>query len=95
LYKGTSALPERFSDRLARRQWLDFIAWHHGALVDFAEQSLRALLRYFPPEKVRMKPGGSAGGVNPLAWGTYCRARGEFKTAFTGHEVILYRRGSK
>jgi len=48
--------------------------WYHGAIVDFAEQSLRALLKYFPPEKVRMKPGGSAGGVNPLAWGTYCPA---------------------
>src|SRR5207249_998301 len=39
-----------------------------------AEQSLRAVLKYFPPEKVRMKPGGSAGGVNPIPWGTYCPA---------------------
>ena len=28
-------------------------------------------LKYFPKEKVRIKPGGNAGGVNPIAWGTY------------------------
>jgi hypothetical protein len=56
----------------ARRRWLDFITWYHQAIIDFAEQSVRVVLKYFPPEKVRLKPGGSAGGVNPLAWGTYC-----------------------
>jgi hypothetical protein len=66
--------PETFSDPTSRRQWLDFITWYHQGIVDFAEQSLRALLKYFPARKVRMKPGGSAGGVNPLAWGTYCPA---------------------
>jgi hypothetical protein len=56
----------------ARRRWLDFITWYHQAIIDFAEQSVRVVLKYFPPEKVRLKPGGSAGGVNPLPWGTYC-----------------------
>src|SRR5204863_189543 len=34
--------------------------------------SIQTTLKYFPKEKVRTKPGGNAGGVNPLAWGTYC-----------------------
>ncbi|PWU18507.1 MAG: hypothetical protein C5B50_08970 [Verrucomicrobia bacterium] len=55
-----------------RRRWLDFIGWYHQAIIDFAEQSLRTVLKYFPPEKVRMKPGGNARGVNPISWGTYC-----------------------
>lgn len=64
------------SDRLPtatdRREWLDFIAWYHQAIIDFAEQSLKTVLKYFPAEKVRLKPGGNYGSVNPLPWGTYC-----------------------
>jgi len=55
-----------------RRRWLDFITWYHQALIDFAEKSVKVTLKYFPKEKVRTKPGGNAGGVNPIAWGTYC-----------------------
>src|SRR5438093_4464370 len=64
--------PEAFSEPQDKRRWLDFITWYHQAIIDFAEQSLRTVLKYFPPEKVRMKPGGNARGVNPIAWGTYC-----------------------
>src|SRR5688572_3818885 len=55
-----------------RRRWLDFITWYHQALIDFAEESVQVTLKHFPKEKVRTKPGGNAGGVNPIAWGTYC-----------------------
>ncbi|HEY3864355.1 MAG TPA: family 14 glycosylhydrolase [Verrucomicrobiae bacterium] len=64
--------PGAFPTPQARRRWLDFITWYDQAIIDFAGQSVRAALEYFPPEKVRAKPGGSAGGVNPLPWGTYC-----------------------
>jgi hypothetical protein len=64
--------PTAFPTPQDKRRWLDFITWYHQAIIDFAEQSLRTVLKYFPAEKVRMKPGGTAGGVNPLAWGTYC-----------------------
>lgn len=57
-----------------RRHWLDFITWYHQAMVDFAAHSIQVVLKYFPRDKVRTKPGGNAGGVNPLAWGTYCPA---------------------
>jgi hypothetical protein len=64
--------PDAFTSPGARRQWVDFITWYHQAIIDFAEQSIRTTLKYFPKEKVRTKPGGNAGGVNPIAWGTYC-----------------------
>jgi hypothetical protein len=64
--------PEAFPTPHQRRQWLDFITWYHQALIDFAEQSVKTTLKYFPASEVRLKPGGSAGGVNPIAWGTYC-----------------------
>jgi len=64
--------PAAFPTAAARRRWLDFIAWYHQAIIDFAEQSVRTVLNYYPPGKVRLKPGGNAGGVNPIAWGTYC-----------------------
>ncbi len=54
-----------------RRRWLDFVTWYHQALIDFAEKSVQVTLKHFPKEKVRTKPGGNAGGVNPIAWGTY------------------------
>jgi hypothetical protein len=64
--------PSAFPTPQAKRRWLDFITWYHQAIIDFAEQSVRSLLKYYPAEKIRLKPGGSAGGVNPIAWGTYC-----------------------
>jgi hypothetical protein len=64
--------PASFSTPQDKRRWLDFITWYHQAIIDFAEQSVRALLKYYPAEKIRLKPGGSAGGVNPISWGTYC-----------------------
>jgi hypothetical protein len=64
--------PKAFPMPRDKRRWLDFITWYHQAIIDFSEQSLRVVLKYFPAEKVRMKPGGSSGGINPLAYGTYC-----------------------
>lgn len=56
----------------AKRRWLDFITWYHQAIIDFTERSVQTVLKYFPADKVRLKPGGNARGVNPIAWGTYC-----------------------
>jgi hypothetical protein len=64
--------PAAFPTPQDKRRWLDFITWYHQAIIDFAEQSIRTVLKYFPAEKVRLKPGGTAAGVNPIAWGTYC-----------------------
>ncbi|HZV33038.1 MAG TPA: family 14 glycosylhydrolase [Verrucomicrobiae bacterium] len=64
--------PAAFPTAQDKRRWLDFIGWYHQAIIDFAEKSLQTVLKYFPAEKVRMKPGGNAGGVNPVSWGTYC-----------------------
>lgn len=69
---GVKPSPEAFKTALDRRRWLDFITWYHQAMIDFAERSIQVTLKYFPKEKVRTKPGGNAGGVNPIAWGTYC-----------------------
>jgi hypothetical protein len=66
------ASPSVFTTPEDRRRWLDFITWYHQAIIDFTENSVKALLKYYPHEKVRTKPGGSAGGVNPIPWGTYC-----------------------
>ena len=65
---------EAFPTGQDKKRWLDFITWYHQAIVDFAGQSLKTVLKYFPAEKVRMKPGGNYGSVNPLPWGTYCPA---------------------
>jgi hypothetical protein len=64
--------PEAFNTPGNRQRWDDFITWYHQAIIDFAEQSIQTVLKYFPKEKVRCAPGGNAGGVNPIAWGTYC-----------------------
>jgi hypothetical protein len=64
--------PEVFASASDKRRWLDFVGWYHQAIIDFAERSIRTVLKYFPHEKVRTKPGGNARGVNPIAWGTYC-----------------------
>lgn len=64
--------PSAFATAGQRRQWIDFITWYHQAIVDFAGQSIRTVLKYFPREKVRCAPGGNAHGVNPIDWGTYC-----------------------
>ncbi len=60
-----------FDTPQARRRWLDFITWYHQAIVDFSERSLQTVLKYFPKEKVRLKPGGTSAGINPLTYGTY------------------------
>ena len=64
--------PELFVTAADRRRWLDFITWYHQAIIDFTRASIATTLKYFPAEKVKAKPGGNAGGVNPIAWGTYC-----------------------
>lgn len=64
--------PSAFPTSGDRRQWIDFITWYHQAIIDFAGQSIRTVLKYFPREKVRCAPGGNAHGVNPIDWGTYC-----------------------
>jgi len=69
---GSRYTPEAFPTGQDRRRWLDFITWYHQAIIDFAEDSVKVTLKYFPKHKVRTKPGGNAGGVNPIAWGTYC-----------------------
>jgi hypothetical protein len=63
--------PDLFTTAGERRRWIDFITWYHQAMIDFTEKSIQTTLKYFPKEKVRTKPGGNAGGVNPIAWGTY------------------------
>jgi len=75
--------PEAFPSPQDKRRWLDFIPWYHQAIIDFAEQSVRALLKYYPAEKIRLKPGGSAGGVNPIAWGTYCPGYAKMARAYS------------
>jgi len=69
---GVKPTPAAFASAQDRRRWLDFIIWYHQGIIDFAEGSIRTALKYWPREKVRLKPGGNAGGVNPVAWGTYC-----------------------
>jgi hypothetical protein len=64
--------PKVFPTGQDKRRWLDFITWYDQAIIGFAGQSLKAVLKYFPAEKVRMKPGGNGGSVNALPWGTYC-----------------------
>lgn len=63
--------PAAFATPGDKRRWMDFIKWYTQSLIDFCGNSARALLKYYPPEKVRLKPGGTAGGINPVAWGTY------------------------
>jgi len=71
--KAGKILPaEKRTDPKARRRWVDFIEWYHWSMIDFSVQVTKAALKYYPIEKLKMKPGGSAGGVNPIAWGTYC-----------------------
>jgi glycosyl hydrolase family 14 len=65
------AAPDRFPKATDKRRWLDFITWYHQAIIDFTERSVQTVLKYFPPEKVRAKPGGTAAGINPIPWGTY------------------------
>lgn len=65
---------QAFQSAEKRRRWLDFVTWYHQAIVDFSEQSVKTVLKYYPPSKVRLKPGGNYASVNPLPWGTYCPA---------------------
>jgi hypothetical protein len=70
--EGSKISADMFKTATDRRRWLDFITWYHQAIIDFAESSIQVTLKYWPKEKVRTKPGGNAGGVNPISWGTYC-----------------------
>jgi hypothetical protein len=63
--------PAAFPKPENKRRWLDFITWYHQALIDFSEKSVQTVLKYFPKEKVRLKPGGTSHGVNPITYGTY------------------------
>jgi hypothetical protein len=63
--------PAAFPKPEDKRRWLDFITWYHQALIDFSEKSVQTVLKYFPKEKVRLKPGGTSHGVNPITYGTY------------------------
>jgi hypothetical protein len=63
--------PAAFKTSGDKRRWLDFITWYHQALIDFSERSLQTVLKYFPKEKVRIKPGGTSHGINPITYGTY------------------------
>ena len=63
---------EERSDVRARRRWVDFMKWYHQSIIDFSVEVTNEAKRYIPIENLKMKPGGSAGGVNPIAWGTYC-----------------------
>ena len=63
---------EERTEPKARRRWVDFIEWYHQSLIDFSVDVTKAAMKYFPVKKLKMKPGGAAGGVNPIAWGTYC-----------------------
>ena len=74
--------PSAFPTPQDKRRWLDFITWYHQAIIDFAEQSIKTVLKYFPAEKVRTKPGGNAGGVNPISWGTYCPGYGKMAARY-------------
>ncbi|MEO6434933.1 MAG: family 14 glycosylhydrolase [Tepidisphaeraceae bacterium] len=79
--------PDLFITAADRHRWVDFLKWYHQAMIDFTEKSIRTTLKYFPAEKIRAKPGGNAGGVNPIAWGTYCP--GYAKMAAKYPEVVL------
>lgn len=57
-----------------RRRWLDFMAWYLQAIPDFSEKVYLAARKYWRADQLKMKPGGSSGGVNPLYFGTYCPA---------------------
>jgi hypothetical protein len=74
--------PTAFPTAADKRRWLDFITWYHQAIIDFAEQSIRTVLKYYPASKVRLKPGGNAHGVNPIAWGTYCPGYAKMAQAY-------------
>lgn len=70
--EGVKPSPEAFRTPQDRRRWLDFITWYHQAMIDFAEKSINVVARYYPLEKIRIKPGGNSEGANPISWGTYC-----------------------
>lgn len=72
IVEGFKPSPSVWKTARDRRRWLDFITWYHQAIIDFAERTVQVTLKYYPKEKVRTKPGGNAGGVNPISWGTYC-----------------------
>jgi hypothetical protein len=87
--EGFKPSPGAFATAQDRRRWLDFITWYHQAIIDFAERSLNVVLKYWPADRVRLKPGGTAGaiGINPIAWGTYSPAYARMAKRYPG--VVL------
>ncbi|HEY7120303.1 MAG TPA: family 14 glycosylhydrolase [Tepidisphaeraceae bacterium] len=76
--------PAAFATPQDRRRWLDFITWYHQAIIDFAERSVKTVLKYWPAGHVRLKPGGTARGINPIAWGTYSPGYARMARAYRG-----------
>jgi hypothetical protein len=76
------ASPDKFPKTSDKRRWLDFITWYHQAIIDFTEKSIQTVLKYYPASKVRAKPGGTAAGVNPIPWGTYCPGYAKMARAY-------------
>ncbi len=72
IHDGKLLKAEERTDVKARRRWIDFMKWYHQSIIDFSVDVTNEAKRYIPIDKLKMKPGGSAGGVNPIAWGTYC-----------------------
>jgi hypothetical protein len=84
--------PDAFPAAGDKRRWLDFITWYHQAIIDFTEKSIRTVLKCYPLEKIRTKPGGNAGSVNPIAWGTYCPGYAKMAAKFSrpdGRGIVL------
>lgn len=78
--------PALFPTPQDKTRWLDFIKWYHSSLVNFCVDSAKLLTKYYPADRVRLKPGGTAGGINPVAWGTYSP---EFAKAAGGLGITL------
>lgn len=71
---GNRALAADAMSVAERRRWLDFVEWQQNVLPAFARRVAEIVLEFFPAEKVKLKPGGSAGGMNRISWGTNCPA---------------------
>lgn len=56
---GNILKAEERTDPKARRRWVDFITWYHQSIIDFSVEVTKIACKYFSPEKLKMKPGGS------------------------------------
>ena len=57
--------PEAFPTPQAKRRWLDFIMWYHQAIIDFAGESLKTVLKYFPGGEGAAQAGRKCGWGQP------------------------------